>query len=321
MEFASGPTGVLAGVLVLASLAVLTGAGCRSRPPPDAGAPAPAASGFTLAGRVTDEVDRPLPEARVLAFGPLGDAALTSRRETRADLGGRFAFEGLPRGRYTLLVEAPGLASIEPPACDVPGAAPVVRLSGQGRSLSGIVVWRGEPVPGASVRLGSGTLARATVGDETGRFVFRGLGPGTFALRATYRDLASAILSDVPPDDGGPDAGARVPARLELASGRELSGAAVDETGRGLSGVEVRAELAPDDPLADTATTGPGGAFVLAPVPPGRYRLVARAPGYLSRAATAVTLGADAGPRVSARLELVRAASAEGRVVDARGAP
>jgi hypothetical protein len=47
---------------------------------------------------------------------------------------------------------------------------------------------------------------------------------------------------------------------------------------------------------------------------------VARAPGYLLRVAVNVTLAPGAGPAPQ-RLELVRAASAEGRVADARGAP
>jgi hypothetical protein len=330
MEFASRrtgvPLGVLAGVFGVLGLVVLTGAGCRR----DRGATAHRGGGgggapatFALPGQVTDEVSRPLPEARVLAFGPLADAALTSRRETRADPGGRFSFDGLPAGRYRLLVEAPGLASIEPPAFDVPGPAAVIRLSGQGRSLSGTVSWRGTPVPGARVRLGGGTLARAALSDDTGRFVFHGLGAGTYALRATKGNLASPILGDVPTGDGAPsggDAGAGSPARLDLEVGRAVAGVVVDEGGHPLAGAEVRAEVALDDPLADAATTKADGRFALGPLPAGRFRVVARAPGYLLRAAVNVTLASPASTS-EARLELVRAASAEGRIVDGRGVP
>ncbi len=335
MESASRRPGVfpdafpgLAGILALAGLGFLTADGCRcdrdqGSAATDAAGPAPAA--FTLAGRVTDEVDRPLPEARVLAFGPLGDAASTSRREARADLGGRFSFGGVPRGRYTLLVEAVGLATIEPPAFDVPGPAPVIRLSGQGRSLSGTVASAGAPVAGARVRLGGGaeTLARATLSDDGGRFVFHGLGPGVYALRATKGILASPILSDVPANEGlpgAPDAGPRDAARLELGAGVGVEGVVVDDSGRALAGAGVRAETAPDDPLGDATTTKTNGHFALGPLPPGRFRLVAGAPGYLLRVATRVTLTAGAGAPPQ-RLELVRAASAEGRVADARGAP
>jgi protocatechuate 3,4-dioxygenase beta subunit len=326
MEFASRRTGTRAGVLTAclaaSSLVFSTGAcrrGGRPQGPPDAAAPA---SAFVLAGRVTDEADRPLPEARVLAFGPGGDAAATSRWEARADLGGKFVFEGLPRGRYTLLVEAVGLSSLEPPAFDVPGAAPVIRLSGQGRSLSGSVASAGTPISGARVRLGgaNGTLARSTLSDAGGRFVFHGLGAGVYELRATKGLLASPVAADVPTDADGADAGARAPATLELGPGLGVDGVVVDESGHGLAGAEVRAERAADDPLADSTTTKRDGRFQLGPLSPGRFRLVARAPGYLPRAAASVTLAPGAGLPPQ-RLELVRAAAAEGRVADARGAP
>jgi protocatechuate 3,4-dioxygenase beta subunit len=343
MEFASRRTGIRAGILTgrltatsLAFVVLLMAGACRrgggrggARAPDAAG---PNAPGFKLAGRVTDEVDRPLPEAHVLVFGPLGDAALPARREARADVAGKFAFEGLPRGRYTLLVEAVGLASLEPPALEVPGAAPVVRLLGQGRSLSGSVVSAGAPVSGARVRLGggAGTLARTTLSDDSGRFVFHGLGPGAYALRASKGLLASPIAADVPTDDGGAvagdggpaagDGGARAPVRLELGVGLGIEGVVVDEGGHGLPAAEVRAETTADDPLADATTTKRDGRFQLGPLPPGRFHLVARAPGYLPRAAVGVTLAPGAGLPAQ-RLELVRAATAQGRVADARGAP
>jgi protocatechuate 3,4-dioxygenase beta subunit len=331
MESASRRTGVrvgvLTGCLAAASLAILPAAACRRGGGEGVrvDAAGPSVSAFALAGRVTDEVDRPLPEARVLAFGPLGDAGLTSRREAATDLAGKFAFRDLPRGRYTLLVEAVGLASLAPPTVEVPGAAPVVRLSGQGGSLSGSVVSAGGPVAGARVRLGAadGTLARSTLSDEGGRYVFHGLGTGVYALRATKGLLASPVASDVPTDGAGPaapDAGARAASRLELGAGLGVEGVVVDDGGRPLAGAEVRAETAADDPLADVTTAKRDGQFQLGPLPPGRFRLVARAPGYLSRAAGSVQLTPEAGARPQ-RLELVRAASAEGRVADARGAP
>jgi hypothetical protein len=325
MEFASRRTRFIA---VLAGLTLLVTAGvCRRRVRrvDDARAAGPVGTTFSLAGRVTDEVDRAVPGARVLAFGPLQDAAAPARREARSDQSGRFTFEGLPRGRYTLLVEAVGLASIEPPAVEVPGTAPVIRLSGQGRALSGAVFAAGGPEAGARVRLGGedGTLARETVSDDAGRFVIHGLGAGTYALRASKGLLASPVVGDVATDDGAiltPPARPRVPPRLELGRGFGVEGTVVDEAGHGLLGAEVRAEAAPDDPLAEAATTAADGRFRLGPLPPGRLRLVARAPGHLLRAPVNVTLAPGA-PSPAQRLELVRAASIDGRLADARGAP
>jgi hypothetical protein len=325
MEFASRPTSRWA----LAGLALLSAAACRRGRPPtpgDAAPPRRPVSAFALEGRVTDEADRAVPDARVLALGPAGDAGGPARHEARTDPGGRFHLADLPGGRYTLLIEAVGLASIEPPALTVPGPPAVVRLSGQGRSLSGSVESAGAPVAGARVLLGGagGTLARETRSDDAGRFIFHGLGAGAYALRATKGLLASPLAVDVATDDGGAADGGRAPgpARLVLGAGQGIDGVVVDEAGRPLSGAELRAAPAalPDDALADATSTKPDGRFRVGPLPPGRVRLVARAPGYLSRATTNVTLAPGASVPAQ-RIELVRAASAEGRVADARGAP
>jgi hypothetical protein len=313
MEFASRRTRVLA----LAGLALLGAPACRcsGREKPAGTAPTgrPAAT-FVLEGRVTDEHDRAVPGARVLTFGPTGDAAAAVPREARSDLAGRFSFDGLVQGRYTLLVEAVGLAALEPRTVELPGSATVIRLEGQGRSLSGEVVAEGGPVRGARVRLGGEGrgLERETVSDEAGRFVFHGLGAGAYALRATRGLLASPVASGV--------SATSPPVRLTLGPGLGLEGVVVDDGGRGLPGAEVRAEATPDDPLAESVASGPDGRFRLGPLPPGRLRLVARAAGFLLRAPVGVALDAKKALPPQ-RLELVRGASLEGRVVDARGAP
>src|SRR5260221_13841870 len=110
MEFASRRTRVLA----LAGVALLTGGACRRRAPKQGPGEAagPSSATLTLGGRVTDEVDRAIPGARVLAFGPQGDAAAATPPEARTDPRGRLPFGGPPPGRHTLLVEAAGLAAV-----------------------------------------------------------------------------------------------------------------------------------------------------------------------------------------------------------------
>jgi hypothetical protein len=317
MEFASRRARVLAAV---ASVAFLTTGACRRAAPAIDDGPRAAAT-FALVGRVTDEADHAVPGARVHAFRE-GDGGAAGAREAVADLAGRFSFEGLPAGRYALLVEAVGLASIEPPPAAVPGPAPVIRLSGQGRSLSGRVVALGVATAGARVRLGDveGGPARETLSDRDGSFVFHGLGAGFYSLRATRGNLASPILRGVSTDDApGVPSRPRAPTRLELGAGLGLDGQVVDDGGHGAPGADVRAESTPDDPLADAAVTTTDGRFRLGPLPPGRYRLVARAPGFLLRAPIGVALSADAVTSPQ-RLELVRGAAIEGRVADARGA-
>lgn len=338
MEIASRRTSgiALAGwALVLALGVAAFGTSCRRagrRGGAESAAPSPPAV-FAVTGRVTDEADHAVPDARVLLVGP---PPATAPREARSDLAGRFAFEGLPRGRYSLVVEAVGMTPSDRPDVPIPGGTVVVRLAGEGRSLSGLVVHAGVGVAGARVRLGGagGALARTTTSDGQGRFTFHGLGAGPYALRATKGLLASPILTEVTTQDQagvGRDAGA-APPPLELAAGLGVEGSVADDLGRPLARAEVRAEASPDDPLADAVATRSDGHFQLGPLPPGRYRLVARAPGHLLRAPVPVTLAAPAGQEpvrqgggraptaTSPRIELVRAASAEGHVVDGRGA-
>jgi hypothetical protein len=312
MDFASRRSRVLAAV---ASVALWTAGACRKPAPTVEDRSAPAAT-FALVGLVMDEADHAVPGARVHVL-PERDGGL-GPREAVADLAGRFSFEGLPAGRYALLVEAVGLASIEPPPVAVPGPAPVIRLAGQGRALSGSVVASGVPTAGARVRLGDveGGPARETLSDREGHFVFHGLGAGIYSLRATRGNLASPILRGVS-TDGAPG---RRPARLELGPGLGVEGQVGDDGGHGAPDADVRAEATPDDPLADAAVTAADGHFRLGPLPPGSYRLVARATGFLLRAPMGVALSADA-VTPPQRLELVRGAALEGRVVDARGAP
>jgi hypothetical protein len=318
MEFASRRSRVLAAV---AGVAFLTAGACRKATPTSDDGPSIAAT-FALVGRVTDEADHAVPGARVHALRE-GDGGATGAREAVADLAGRFSFEGLSAGRYALLVEAVGLASIEPPPVAVPGPVPVIRLAGQGRSLSGRVVASGVASAGARVRLGDaeGGPARETLSDRDGSFVFHGLGAGFYSLRATRGILASPILRGVSTDDApGGAPRPRAPTRLELGPGLGLDGQVVDDGGHGAPGADVRAESTADDPLADAAVTTTDGHFRLGPLPPGRYRLVARATGFLLRAPIGVALSADAVTSPQ-RLELVRGATIEGRVADARGAP
>jgi protocatechuate 3,4-dioxygenase beta subunit len=330
MEFASRRPRLLllaVGLLLAVSLAT---SGCRRKPaagtrPGQAAGPAPAT--FPLRGRVVDTAGRAIPGARVLTL-PRVDGDTSPAREALSDGEGRFAFERLPAGRYTLVVEATGLLPATPPPVDVPGTETLVRLAETGRALSGHVVAAGVPVAGARVRLGGEGVvpARATSTDATGAFVFHGLGAGRYTLRASSGPLVSPSvegLADGLPDAGagGPDAGAAASLRLELGLGVVVTGNVADDRGLPMPAVEVSASLAAQesDVLPELAATGADGRFSLGPLAPGTVRLAARAPGYLLRDTPTVSLVAGQ-PAPATRLELVRGASVSGRVADARGA-
>jgi len=224
---------------------------------------------------------------------------------------GSFRLVDLPAGRYTLVVEAPGLGAVEPRPVDVPGPAVEVRLATQVRWLAGAVA-AGRPVAGARVLLG-GEGARApreTTSADDGTFRFAVLEAGTYAVRATWGTLAS-------PTARGLARGARA-VTLALEAGVVVTGQVVDDEGHGRDGVEVRAEAGADDPVPESTLTAADGSFRLGPLAPGRVRVAAHAKGYVLRAPVSLALGAVAPP--PARLVLVRGASLSGRVVDARGA-
>jgi hypothetical protein len=338
MEFARRRTGGAALASLAIVLATLVSPACHrrragaGRSGVDAARPPSLTGKLVLRGRVVDTLDHAVPGARVLAFaqkeGASPDATAAGpllSLETFADADGRFSFPRLAAGGYGLLVEATGLASAKPPPVKVPGPDVLIRLAGQGRRLSGQVLAGDAPATGARVRLGGEGVVpmRETLSASDGRFVFHGLGAGAYTLRATRGALASPPLGGVPTDDtAAPQRTGKAPSptRLELGPGVNVSGRVVDDQGRGMLGAEVRAETIVDDPLPETTRSGPGGTFQLGPLTPGRYRLVARATGYLARGPVQVLLAAGA-PAPAQRLELLRGASLRGRIVNASGAP
>jgi hypothetical protein len=311
MEFASRG----ARLLVVASagllLSTLASGACRRRPPPR-----PPARTATLEGSLRDKAGRAVPGASVLAL-PQADAGARAGapRRARTSDGGTFRFEDVPRGRYTLVVDVLGLGAIEPAPVEVPGPPVDLRLRESVRWLDGQVVdGAGQPANGARVLLGGtgGRLTREAIADVRGGFFsFAVLEAGAYALRARHGTLVSPTFIPAADLKGG--------IVLTLGPGSFIAGQVVDDAGAGVGGVEVRAEAGDDDPLPEVTTARADGGFRLGPLPPGRVRVVASAPGHLLRAPVSVDL-ADGKAPPPQRLVLVRGASLSGRVVDARGA-
>jgi protocatechuate 3,4-dioxygenase beta subunit len=293
-------------------------AGCkrpsRGAPIRDAGA-VPAAA---IEGRVTDNADRPVPEARVLAFAQSGNAGPA---ETSTDAQGGFRLERLAPGNYRVLVEATGFPAAERTPVAAPGAGLAIRLEGEGRSIVGKVLADGVAVAGARVWLSgdAGGPTRETTTRANGGFAFGGLGEGQFAVRAAHGDAASPTLRAV---DAG-DAATATPVRLDLRPGRIVSGRVLDDAGAGIPGITVRVGAADGqggDPLPVTAFTDPAGRFATPALPPGAHRLSATRAGHLLRRAPIVTIAAPPAPApAEVTLELVRGARVSGRVRDGRG--
>jgi protocatechuate 3,4-dioxygenase beta subunit len=288
-----------------------------------------------LAGTVEDAVGAPVPLARVLVLADSGaQGAVVPTRA--ADARGHFRFDGLAAGVYRLLIEAPGLGTSVTSHVAVPDESVRVVLPGESRFIRGRVVHDGSPVLGARVLLAGETLPepRRTETDAEGFFIFGGLGPGTYALRADSGGLVSLVLTDVVLD--------RLDRRtadvaVVLGPGLFLRGQVRDDAGQPVEGAEVSLDSVPSWGMVELVAADRHGAWATGALPAGRYQLEARRPGYVSRRMATVELGtapaAAAGSRAAGAgnpwssvthevpLELVRTAELRGRVVDEAGAP
>ena len=284
-----------------------------------------------LAGTVEDAVGAPVPLARVLVLADSGaQGAVVPTRA--ADAGGHFRFEGLAAGVYRLLIEAPGLGTSVAAHVAVPDESVRVVLPGESRFIRGRVVHDGRPVLGARVLLAGETLSepRRTETDAEGFFIFGGLGPGAYALRADSGGLVSVVLTNVILD--------RLDRRtadvaLVLGPGLFLRGQVRDDAGQPVEGAEVSLDTVPSWGMVEIVAADRHGAWATSALPAGRYQLEARRPGYVSRRMATVELGmapsaaavATSSPWSSVThevpLELVRTAELHGRVVDEAGAP
>ncbi len=163
--------------------------------------------------------------------------------------------------------------------------------------------------------------------DDSGRFLFGGLPPGTYTLHAEV-------------DVGGiPQRASRtvtvqgtetVDASLRLYTGLPVSGIVVDERGRPVADAEVEGNPLQGErayALRGTVSSGPDGRFTLHHMPKGACELRARKEGYDFESAKKQFPG-DSSPAVRAmagdedvRLELRSMGRVRGRLVRSNGTP
>lgn len=274
-----------------------------------------------LAGRVIDRSDTPVPLAHVLVFAGGGTEGRPLRRiaETRAGLDGRFTLEGLGRGPYRVLIEAPGLGAAEIPEATITSDTVRIRIDAETGRVSGDVRESGRPVPGALVWVYGELLADARVvdADEQGRFSLGGLGPGRYAVVARLGHRASRpALVTIKDDD--PTSPALVLA-LEAA---EVQTGRVTDGGRGAPGARVTvSEIRPGFfPLATTFDAAEDGTFATPALGAGSYRVAAATHGFVPSREARVEIAIGRHP-VPLTLELSRAASVSGRVLAENGEP
>jgi uncharacterized GH25 family protein len=301
---------------------------------PASGAEVPAA---TIDGVVVDPLGRPVP-GETVGFAPTID--------------GKFDLSALPfsdtvtgeDGAFSVEVEV-GEYLVQVSGDDAPTArarvhAPVrgvrLRLS-RGASIDGVLLDGG----GAPVAAGRVTVAsvgeheseppetRYAATDARGRFRILGLEAGAWMVLG-----ARQLRGGDEPELGSNTASQRVElapqqaAAVELRLGpeRTIAGTVVDETGAGIAGAQVSAELADDalgkDGVAHLrgsaeATTDAQGRFALEGLPDGAHALDVECRGY---ADPEPGRHVEAGVR-DVRVVLRRLAQLRGRVVGEDGAP
>jgi|GEM_PF-3271033 len=248
--------------------------------------------GIALRGTVVTPGGRPVPGAEVLVqrIGPTPDLSHLYPPAT-AGSDGAYGVEHLGFGDHAAAARAPGyqVSRVRFHAGEGEDAILDITLGG-GRRLEGRVQDRlARPVSGARVRASSATGAGAEAQTgEDGRFRIDGLPPGVVSLAVRAEGFGSALFPDIEPGAGAFTVTLR---RLGRLAGR------VAYEGVGQEGVEVTATGAR---LSFKTWSAPSGGFRFEGVPPGSYRLFARAEGF----------AAETGP-----VEVPAGESAEGTVL------
>jgi protocatechuate 3,4-dioxygenase beta subunit len=226
-----------------------------------------------LSGRVVDDIGNSLDGARVIVEDPRG---ILERRVLHAGEAGRFRIARLPPGRLRLSAVTPGLLAASREVSLRPSEETDVEIAllRGGLLIEGLVSDpNGNPVAGAHIALssGSGGDPKNTVTDEVGHFQFDDLPQGTYALRAEHGNYPPILLEGV---DG------REALELRFGAAGEIEGRIVDEAGAPVPGAAVAAErTSPGRAPPIRATASEDGEFRLRGLSPGRYTLVAGAPG------------------------------------------
>lgn len=250
------------------------------------------------------------------------------------DAKGRFAFDGLVPGHYTLFGNHPDF-TITRLVADVPSSEKVLAAEELVR-LRGTVVDEGKkPVAGARVSVssltGSGSISRgpAAISSSNGQFVAR-VGEGSVQFVASHRGYAAGIVGPLPLDKAR-DVTITLPAGFPMkfkvvdAQRTPIAGVMIDIMRAGE--VDRRAPLPCSDAKDDCHTSAADGT-VEERLVEGKYDLVVsgeeiaqkRLSGQALTARTSpMTITVDRGVEVSGRVALSDGTPVAGAVINARG--
>jgi hypothetical protein len=259
---------------------------------------------------VKDDAGAPVDGAQIEVLGH--DDPLPVGARAAAD--GAAHVDRLGVGPWRVTARAPGLEEASERATRDGEAVAIVlrRLGAIAVHVSGP---DDHPAAGARVAVAGSTLwpARAAASDAAGDVRIGGLAAGTYTLRATKDDSVSPIELGVVLGRGEERS-----LTLKLTQGRFVTVRVTEEdVAQPISGALLTLAEGGLSPFPLEAVADAKGLARLGPYSPGTATVGARADGFVSRGAVAVT---DPPPR-ELGVVLVRAGVVTGRIVDARGYP
>lgn len=237
--------------------------------------------GSALGGLVLSDAEQPLPGASVVLQSAgdtgFGRGMLGGGQSAVTDASGRFRFDHLSPGRYSLVASLRSRSS---------AAQTIVLQEGQSRddallriaagaTLQGIVSgipdsWRNGMTVTAS---GADAYSGTTRTGADGRFQFSGVPPGTATLRATAGDFAGSsrsVLKQVEMPEGQPV----VQTEIVFDPGFVLAGR-VTRGGQPLPNVTVIANLIGGGGRQASSRTDDGGSYRMEGLAEGTYNVMA----------------------------------------------
>ena len=283
----------------------------------------PLETAAVVQGRVFERGPDELPGPGVIAaieLRPLGDDEPARYAQSGAD--GRFRLEGVHRGRWVVSAIAPGYVLPEP--VEIDAGRGVVELGVvAGGSIEGRVIdSSGKPVAGAELRAASGAGGAGELSGEREASLLATFGGRSAATTAVWdsQDAARQDPRYVPRGELGLLLGP-LPAIPPLGS-RAARHAVLDPASLPPELAQLTRPPTFSVPPAATSqwTTDAAGGFRLRGLPPGRYTLRARAPGYAEGQRGGVLLAAGAAVR-GVEIELSVGTFLVGTVRSHRGDP
>jgi protocatechuate 3,4-dioxygenase beta subunit len=269
-----------------------------------------------IAGSVIDETGAPV-VAATLEVRAEGDAASAPPRGTAAgDGAGRFAIHGIAPGSYALSARAPLHELAVVPKVLAPSASGTFQVVLVRTSALRGEVWNADGTAAANATVtaaGSGLWPpRSLQTDGSGHFELAPLPAGIYELRAKLGPNVS------PPQEGVVLEPAQAAfATLRLAPGASLHGRVLDAgTGLPLVGADVTVVEDALSAVPARTTSDARGEFAVSGLQQQVHRIWAKADGYVSIAGQSL----EPGPRQQV-LNLLRAGSVRGSVVDEQGQP